>query len=242
MAACVSCSAPHCSRRPLPTGRARPYHTSGTGILQNDTVPCGSAVTVELVTDGKYGKVTLGDDDGFQYEPAGDLTDDQFKYSITCEGLTSTATVYLPASPGDWGVATSVFSRSCQPEAGRCMYESGAGPPALNTVVSCSTIRPCVAVLHPCRAAARALHCCQGQQILLSSLSLYPNCRRCRRHIPSVYRRPHHRVGITRRTVGGFLLQRATSTTVQPLLWWLACSGCKCCVFAQLLKVGSHSF
>lgn len=40
----------------------------GPGILTNDSVPCGSAVEVELITPPKHGEVTaLSADGGFTY-------------------------------------------------------------------------------------------------------------------------------------------------------------------------------
>lgn len=75
---------------------------SGKGILQNDTVPCGSKVTVEVTSPPAHGTITaIADDGSFEYTPTGVQVDDQFSYEITCDGLTSEATVYLPAPPSE---------------------------------------------------------------------------------------------------------------------------------------------
>lgn len=96
----------------------------GPGILTNDTVPCGSAVEVELVTPPKHGQVTaLRGDGGFTYvqipgsasntrhsnrqsrqaQPraasSGLLVPDAFTYKITCPD-TGLVSLMMHSMPG----------------------------------------------------------------------------------------------------------------------------------------------
>lgn len=62
-----------------------PTEVTGPGILRNDSVPCGSAVQVSLVTPPRNGELTaLGDDGSFSYQPAMPAQADSFTYEITC--------------------------------------------------------------------------------------------------------------------------------------------------------------
>lgn len=72
------------------------------GILANDSVPCGSDAILSVVTVPKYGLLTSFTNDGsFSYTPATPPRDDSFVYEIECPGgITSRATVRLPAPPG----------------------------------------------------------------------------------------------------------------------------------------------
>lgn len=81
-----------------------PTSIPGAGILNNDSVPCGSSVTVAVVSSPAHGTLTaIADDGSFTYQPTGAQVDDQYTYEITCNGLTSNvATVYLPAPPCKW--------------------------------------------------------------------------------------------------------------------------------------------
>jgi hypothetical protein len=51
------------------------------------------------VTDPLYGTVTQKSDGSFVYTPTGALKTDSFDYEVTCNGLTSMATITLPAPP-----------------------------------------------------------------------------------------------------------------------------------------------
>lgn len=81
---------------------------AGPGILKNDTVPCGSLVEIEVVSLPIYGTIKrISEDGAFTYEPTGTPTNDHFRYRISCGELSSVATVYLPAPPGE-GVFSSL--------------------------------------------------------------------------------------------------------------------------------------
>lgn len=69
-----------------------PTDVPGPGILTNDTVPCGAAVEVSLVSPPKHGEVTLNVSGGFTYVPKGAPMFDMFTYEIYCPdfGLVST--------------------------------------------------------------------------------------------------------------------------------------------------------
>lgn len=68
-------------------------------ILSNDVVPCGTQATITPVTDPLYGTVTQKSDGSFVYTPTGVRKTDNFDYEVTCNGLTSRATITLPAPP-----------------------------------------------------------------------------------------------------------------------------------------------
>lgn len=71
----------------------------GPGVLGNDTIPCGSAAKLRVLTPPLYGQVMLYSNGGLQYTPTSSTgrKADQFQYEVECPGgLTTTATVYLP--------------------------------------------------------------------------------------------------------------------------------------------------
>lgn len=87
-----------------------PTSVPGSGILKNDSVPCGSSVTVAVVSPPAHGTLTaIGDDGSFTYQPTGAQVDDQYTYEITCNGLVSNvAMVFLPAPPCEWFAALAL--------------------------------------------------------------------------------------------------------------------------------------
>ena len=65
---------------------------AAAGILANDTVPCGSAATVRVVTPPAHGTVTsIANDGSYTYSPDDPLfpVDDSFVYELNCNGLVS---------------------------------------------------------------------------------------------------------------------------------------------------------
>lgn len=75
----------------------------GSGILKNDSVPCATPTKVEVISGPSAGVInSIGIDGSFSYSPVGMPMNDQFRYRVTCPGgLSSEATVYLPAPPGE---------------------------------------------------------------------------------------------------------------------------------------------
>ena len=73
----------------------------GPGILHNDTVPCGSAVQVEVITPPKHGKVEFISDDGsFTYVqvPSGDTNTRQRNRQHSRQARAASPVPLLPDS------------------------------------------------------------------------------------------------------------------------------------------------
>lgn len=60
-----------------------PLIVPGPGLLANDTVPCGSAATIRVTKQPKYGEVTVQSTGGFVYDNHGTTPQpDFFSYEI----------------------------------------------------------------------------------------------------------------------------------------------------------------
>lgn len=93
----------------LPQSPGGPTTTPGPGVLTNDTVPCGSNAKLTVTSSPQHGTVALSNSGALVYTPSqpGQRIDDSFEYTVTCDGMQSTATVSLP---GDRGLAPRVFA------------------------------------------------------------------------------------------------------------------------------------
>lgn len=71
------------------------------GVRSNDSIPCGQAATIRVVSNPTAGSVTLNKDGSFTYVPTPTSTPvtDSFQYEINCNGMVSKATVTLPPFP-----------------------------------------------------------------------------------------------------------------------------------------------
>jgi hypothetical protein len=64
-----------------------PTTVPGSGVLSNDTNPCGASAVVRLVSAPTNGSVALNSNGGFTYTPKGSTVDDSFVYEILCPGV-----------------------------------------------------------------------------------------------------------------------------------------------------------
>lgn len=60
-----------------------------SGILANDTVPCGNTATIRVISDPTSGSVVVKNDGSFVYTPVGTPAPDKFTYEVDCNGYVS---------------------------------------------------------------------------------------------------------------------------------------------------------
>lgn len=70
----------------FPQSLSGPTTVPGPGVLTNDTVPCGTAATIKVISNPKSGTVQMNNNGSFTYVPSGAPTADSFVYEVTCFG------------------------------------------------------------------------------------------------------------------------------------------------------------
>lgn len=92
---------PLATPKTFPQAKTGPTTVPAPGALTGDSVPCGSAATIRVVSGPSAGSVVLSQNGSFVYTPvASPGANDSFVYEINCNGLVSQATISLGPQPG----------------------------------------------------------------------------------------------------------------------------------------------